>query len=119
MSFGHENCWIRNQKGTLIGTGSSLGKLYKLNCEVLKSPTEKARVASGRKVQSKTALWHRKLAHVNLKQVYQLVNQSTGIDIHSKEEMSFCEACVKGKMHRLPHHPVCEEVYRKTSTSVH
>ena len=35
VSFGHKNCWIRNQKRKLIGTGSPFGKLYKLNCEVL------------------------------------------------------------------------------------
>ena len=60
VSFGHENCWIRNRKRKLIGTGSSLGKLYKLNCAVLKSPTEKAKVASGPETRSKTELWHRR-----------------------------------------------------------
>lgn len=105
VSFGHKNCWIRNQKRKLIGIGSPLGKLYKLNCEVLKCPTKKAKVASGPEVRSKTDLWHRRLAHVNVKQIHQFINQSTGIDLPSKEYLSFCEACVKGKMHRLPHRP--------------
>ena len=96
------------QKRKLIGTGSPLGKLYKLNCEVLKSSTEKAKVASGPEVRSKTDLWHRRLAHVNVKQMHQLIDQSTANDLPSNEELSFCEACVKGKMHRLPHRPLNE-----------
>ena len=32
ISFGHKYCWIRNKRRKLIGTGSPLGKLYKLNC---------------------------------------------------------------------------------------
>ena len=65
-------------------------------------------MASGAEAKSKTDLWHRRLAHVNVKQICQLVDQSTGIDLPYKEEPSFCEACVKGKMHRLPHHPFKE-----------
>ena len=34
ISFSHEFCWIRNKKRKLIGTGSPMGKLYKLNCVV-------------------------------------------------------------------------------------
>lgn len=42
-----------------------LGKLYKLNCEIIKSPTEKAKVTSESQVKNKTDLWHQRLAHVN------------------------------------------------------
>ena len=107
-SFGHKYCWIQNQKRKLIGSGSPLGKLYKLNCEVQMPSAEKAKVAGEMKGKNKTDLWHQRLAHVNVKQIHQLVDNSTGIDLPSSEKQSFCEACVKGKMHRLPHRPLKE-----------
>ena len=108
ISFRQKYCWIRNKRRKLIGTGSPLGKLYKLNCVIQKSSAEKAKVAGERKEKSKTDLWHQKLAHVNVKQIHQLVDNSTGIELPSNEKQSFCEACVIGKMHRLPHHPLKE-----------
>ena len=108
VSFGHKNCWIRNRKRELIGTGSPLGKLYKLNCKVLKSSVEKAKIAGASKERSMIDLWHQRLARVNVKQILQLVDNSTGIDLPPNEKQSFCEACVKGKMHRLPHRSLKE-----------
>ena len=52
---------------------------------------------------SKIALWHQRLAHVNVKQLRQLVKNSEGVDLQPEGKMKFCEACVHGKMHRLPH----------------
>ena len=37
IPFGHKYRWIRNKKRKPIGTGSPVGKLYILNCEVLNS----------------------------------------------------------------------------------
>ena len=105
ISFGHKYCWIRNKRRKLIGTGSPLGKLYKLNCVAQKFSAEKAKVAEE---GNKTDLWYQRLAHMNVKQIHQLVDNSTGIELPPNEKQSFCEACVKGKMHRLPHHPLKE-----------
>ena len=44
-------------------------------------------------------LWHQRLAHVNLKQLRQLVECSDGIDVQSQSKLSFCEACAQGKCH--------------------
>ena len=46
-------------------TGSPRGKLYKLNCDVLKTPSA---IANQAKSQNKIDLWHQRLAHVNEKQ---------------------------------------------------
>ena len=43
-----------------------------------------------------------RLAHVNENQILELMNKSTGINLSPNEKQSFCEACVKGKLHRLP-----------------
>ena len=51
-------------------------------------------------------LWHQRLAHINLKQLRQLVECSDGIDVQSQGKLSFCEACVQGKCHRQPHYPL-------------
>ena len=103
ISFGHKYCWIRNKKRKLIGTGSPMGKLYMLNCEVLNSPADKATVAGETEGNSKIDLWHQRLAHVNVKQLQQLVKNSEGVDPQPEGKINFCEACVHGKMHRLPH----------------
>ena len=80
-----------------------MGKLYILNCEVLKSPADKATVAEETESSSKIDLWHQRLAHVNVKQLRQLVKNSEGVDLQPEGKMKFCEACVHGKMHRFPH----------------
>ena len=103
ISFGHKYCWIRNKKRKLIGTGSPMGKLYMLNCEVLNSPADKATVAGETEGSSKIDLWHQRLAHVNVKQLQQLVKNSEGVDPQPEGKINFCEACAHGKMHRLPH----------------
>ena len=71
VSFGRK-CWIKNSRKRLVGTGSAAGKLYKLNCKVLKSLKEEANVAGEKEASEKMDLWHRRLAHVNTGQL--LVN---------------------------------------------
>ena len=102
VSFGSK-CWIRNSKRSLVCTGSQAGKLYKLNGEIIKSVKERANIVRD---NEKIDLWHRRLAHVNIRQLYQLADCAEGIILPSDGKQSFCEACVEGKMHRLPHTPL-------------
>lgn len=55
------------------------------------------------RVKNKIDLWHQRVAHVNLRQLSQLVANLKGVNMQLEGEMSFCEACVQGKMHWLPH----------------
>ncbi|KDQ05522.1 hypothetical protein BOTBODRAFT_97468, partial [Botryobasidium botryosum FD-172 SS1] len=51
------------------------------------------------------ALWHRRLAHLNVRDVQKMVNEqlATGIVIHSKGTPDpICEPCLAGKQHRGP-----------------
>ena len=105
VSFRHKDCCIRNKNRKVIGTGSSLGKLYKLDCEVQQLSAEKATIAE-QPIHSKIDLWHQRLAHVNLRQLCQQVENSKGVEIQSQDKLSFCEACVQGKCHRQPHYPL-------------
>ena len=89
ISFSHEFCWIRNKKRKLIGTGSPMVKLYKLNCVVPSSLGDNATVAGEKEGGSKVDLWHQRLAHVNLRQLHQLVNNSEGIDMQLENKLEF------------------------------
>ena len=99
VSFKHKDCCIRNKNRKVIGTGSSLGKLYKLDCEMQQLPAESATIAEGPvQSNSKIDMWHQRLAHVNLKQLHQQVENSDGVDIQSQGKLNFCEACMRGKV---------------------
>ena len=105
VSFKHTDCCIWNKNRKVIGTGSSLGKFYKLDCEVQQLQLKNATIAEGLvQSTSKIDLWHQRLAHVNLKQLRQQVESSDGIDIQSPGKLSFCEACVQGKCCQKPHY---------------
>ena len=70
--FRNRECCIRNKNGRVIGTGSSFGKLYFLDCETHHNvSTEKAIIAEDPASSSKIDLWHQRLAHVNHKQLFQ------------------------------------------------
>ena len=98
VSFRHNDCCIRNKNRKVIDTGSSLGKLYKLDCEVQQLSAENATIIKEPvHSTSKIDLWQQRLAHVNLKQLHQQIESSEGVDIQSQAKLSFCEACVQGK----------------------
>ena len=44
VSFRHKGCWIRNKIRKVTGTGSSLGKLYKLDREVQRLSAKNATI---------------------------------------------------------------------------
>ena len=84
VSFKHKDYCIWNKNGKAIGTGSSLGKLYKLDCKVQQLPAKDATIAEGPVESASTIdLRHQRLAHVNLKQLRQQVESSDGVDIQS------------------------------------
>ena len=103
-----------------MGTGLPLGKLYKLNCDVQRPPpSEKITIAGETEDCSKIDLWNQRLGHANLKQLRQLAKNAEGVDIPSEGNQSFCEACIQGKMHRLPHHSLRDHIKGKIAASIH
>ena len=55
---------------------------------------------SSPKIDDKTSLWHRRLAHVSEKSLMELSKQ--GLMCGDKlEKLSFCEHCVYGKMSKV------------------
>ena len=55
-------------------------------------------------------LWHQRLGHVNVKYLQDLSQKEmvTGMKLPKEAQLSFCEGCVEGKMHRQPFKPVGE-----------
>jgi hypothetical protein len=107
ISFGQKYCWIRDKKNQQVGRGSTVGKLYKLQCEVQKSSAETAQAAQELQ-ENRVELWHQRLAHVNLNQLFQLKKNAEGLNLPCKRNLGICEACIQGKMHRTPHKPLRE-----------
>ena len=105
VRFGDEKCWIRDNKGKLIGMGSlANNKLYKLDCKPIEQP---GALLASEKVNSAN-LWHRRLGHLGKQQMREIVSKelARGVTILKGDELSFCESCIEGKMHRKPFEPV-------------
>ena len=108
VEFGHTKCWIRNKNGKLVGKGRLVDKMYQLDCCIIPSKPERASVAQNQ--TSKADLWHQRLGHVHGNQLKQMAKKKlvNGMDYPLDAELSFCEGCIEGKMHRKSHKPVGE-----------
>ena len=86
--------------------GSLSGSLYHLNCEPVLPVTEQASAAC----EHSADLWHQRLGHVNAKYLIDLSQREmvTGMKLPKEAQLSFCEGCVEGKMHRQPFKSVGE-----------
>lgn len=105
VQFGKTRCWIRSgPRGKLLGMGSLEDKLYKLNCRSL----SQEQVLTAAEELRDLNMWHQRLGHINEQQLKEMARKGlvTGLKLKSSAELSFCEACVKGKLHRKPFRPV-------------
>ena len=106
VQFGKTRCWIRSSgpRGKLLGMGSLVDKLYQLDCRPLSR--EQAAIAS--EELQELNKWHQRLGHINEHQLKEMVQYelATGVNFRKTAKLSFCEACVKGKSHRMPFKPV-------------
>ena len=118
VQFGHTLCWIKNAKGKLIAKGRLAGNMYCLDCKV-EEGRKQASVAGTS--NQKINLWHQRMGHMNLPQMKTMVSKAivTGIDISGTNKLDFCEACVKGKLHRAPFKAVGEVKSTKRLELVH
>lgn len=117
VKFGDTKCWIRDSKGILRGMASLVDKLYQLDCEAI--PQEHASVVS--ETGSSTNLWHQRLGHLSEQPLKEMACKELvkGVQIQKSAELSFCEGCVEGKMHRRPFKPVGEIRSRRVLQCVH
>ena len=114
VQFGHSCCWIKDHSGKVVGKGRLINRMYQLNCEAhLQSDrtalAEVHQTSIGKDdSSSQMNLWHRRLGHLNEKQLTQAVEKGLikGVEFSETGRLDFCEGCVEGKMSRKPFKPV-------------
>ena len=101
VGFEDLNCWIKNRKGKLIPMRSLVdNKLYKLNCTPVVQVQQCASPAFEK--GNSADLWHRRLGHLGKQQMREVASKELvrGMTILKNDELSFCESCIEGKLHR-------------------
>lgn len=94
--FTSTGCVIKDADGQLLGTGSLIDGLYRLNG---KSNIALAAFESNKSME----LWHRRLGHVNPLYLKKMKEGGvSGISFEGNEQSISCIACCKGKQSRKP-----------------
>ena len=99
-SFGNETFSLF-QNSKVIGTGSLIDKLYKLN---MQSPNTNlimnaTIIGSKRKLNNKKSsmLWHKRMGHISKQRIERLITQGI-LDSLDMSDFDICVDCIKGKM---------------------
>uniref|UniRef100_A0A1Y1LCN3 Endonuclease n=1 Tax=Photinus pyralis TaxID=7054 RepID=A0A1Y1LCN3_PHOPY len=74
------------------------GQLYVMMFRMCEFPTE---VANVNQTNETLTTWHERLAHQNIPLVKQILNKH-GVQYTTENCNKICEACVKGKQHKMP-----------------
>ena len=106
VQFGQSRCWIRDGRRKLLEMGSLVGSLHELDC----TPVSKVQACDVSHHQIQLNLLHQRYGHLNEHQLKEIGRSELVIaaNIPCTSTLSFCEACVKGKMFRKPFQPVEE-----------
>lgn len=98
VRFGKANCQVLDEE-KLVAVASKIGELYYLKCNPshVYSNTAKTQVQ-----ESKEDKWHRRFGHLGVRSLQKLATEKlvNGFDYDSTREISFCQACVEGKLHK-------------------
>ena len=100
VQFDKNYCHIYNKKNEIIGQEKLMEKLYHLCCQ----SCESAFVLNTSET-SELDLWHHRLGHLNGQMLKQPISKrllATGITAKTDSDLSLCESCVEGNMHRKP-----------------
>ena len=99
-SFGNETFSLF-QNSKVIGTGSLIDKLYKLN---MQSPNTNlimnaTIIGSKRKLNNEKSsmLWHKRMGHISKQRIERLITQGI-LDSLDMSDFGICVDCIKGKM---------------------
>ena len=82
-----------------VGVGIKFGDLFRLNCE---KPFPSSYVTDVQGQQSVEDTWHCRYGHLGSRNLEKLAkdNLVDGFDYDPSRGISFCQACVDGKLHR-------------------
>ena len=94
LQFTEGGCEIFDGKNKLVATASRESNLYYLNCCSIH-----VRINSA---GEKECVWHQRYDHLCEEGLKKLVkgNMVDGLDFGPSTEVSFCESCTEGKIHR-------------------
>ena len=99
VRFEKDGCQVLN-KGKLVAVANKIGELYYLNCHARHISSNTAETqGSG---ESKEDKWHRRFGHLGMRSLQTLSKEKlvSSFDYDSSSEISFCHACVEGKLHK-------------------
>ena len=99
VSFEKDGCQVLDE-GKLVAVANKIGELYYLNCRASRVNSNTAESqGSG---ESKEDKWHRRFGHLGVRSLQTLSKEKlvSGFDYDSSSEISFCQACVEGKLHK-------------------
>lgn len=94
---------VYNSSKELVAIAEKAGKLYNLQCEVIKTENSKQEVYNSSIEMSSKEKWHRTLGHTNFKVLDDLCNNKLldGLPNKISDEFLKCEICLENKMSRL------------------
>ena len=106
--FEKEKAFIMENDGTVILTAKKSNDLYYLEFDESNETAKYTRTTGN---DSKIMQWHRKLGHINEKDLVRMAKEELmyGLDV-GEGKLDNCETCIKGKLSRLPF-PRHEEIY--------
>lgn len=110
VTFKKDKAFVRNKTGDLVMTAE---KCQNSGLYYVKSQTIEQNYAATFETISNSAKknslleWHRKLGHMNDKDLRLALNKETliGLYFDKKESLSDCDACIQAKMTRVPSPP--------------
>jgi hypothetical protein len=97
-------CTVKNKARKTIMVGNRRNNLYEMDCVAIPKHTSPSNMAFFSHSRSDLDLWHRHLAHLNIKHMCNLVKYDMviGLDSLPSKELAPCTGCVKGNHPQSP-----------------
>ena len=98
VRFSKDSCQDLD-KGKLDAVATKIGELYYLSFHISGVCSN---AAETKVTESKEDRWHRRFGHLGARNLQILAKEKlvNGFDYDSSGEISFCQACAKGKLHK-------------------
>lgn len=98
VCFGPENCQIVHDS-KIVAVATKAGDLFHLNCSISNVQSHSAMALVPKPKEDN---WHRRYGHLGVKNLQLLARKDLvhGFDYNPSKNISFCQACVNGKLHK-------------------
>lgn len=108
--FQNEKAIIRDKNGTIKMVADRVSDLY-----YIRDDNVKAEASSIRKDKENLKLWHKRLGHVNTRDLVDMVKKGAafGIDVGAECSAPACSICMRGKCASLPFNSSTSKCHKK------